>query len=64
VVDKHIQLNQLIFQRKKILPIRLACLSFQLLIHIMYDFIALTKTEDFTINELLIILTVVKNTLD
>jgi protein SCO1/2 len=34
MTDKQIQLNQLIFHGKKILPIRLACLSFQLLIHI------------------------------
>jgi hypothetical protein len=35
VADKQIELNQLIFHGKKILPIRPACLSFQLLIHII-----------------------------
>ena len=34
MADKHIKLNQLNLHRKRILPIRLACLSPQLLIHI------------------------------
>ena len=34
MTDKQIELNQLNFHDKKILPVRLACLSFQLLIHI------------------------------
>ena len=35
VTDKQIELNQLNFQGRTILPIQFACLSFQLLIHIL-----------------------------